>query len=74
MVKAAPHNSARAFGERFCHKPRFGKRRNTVCISSFSNRGIGTKDPPKAADAIVRCCLILAAIIQNLSENSNLFR
>ena len=32
------------------------KRRNTVCISNFSNRRIGGKDPPKCEDAIVRCC------------------
>ena len=55
--KATPHNSASRFGERFFAKPRFEKRRNTVCISSFSNRRIGGKDPAKRADAIVRGCL-----------------
>ena len=55
--RAAPHNLASRFGERFFVKSRFEKRRNTVCISSFSNCGIGGKDPPKCADTIVRCCL-----------------
>ena len=54
--KAAPHNSASRFGERFFVKSRFEKRGNTVCILSFSNRRIGGKDPPKREDAIVRCC------------------
>ena len=76
--KAAPHNSASRFGERFFAKPRFEKRRNTGCtrkghaasvrllrrqrlrnISSFSNRRIGGKDPPKRADAIARCCPVI---------------
>ena len=48
---------ASRFGERFFVKSRFEKRRNTVCISSFSNRRIGGKDPAKRADAIVRGCL-----------------
>ena len=56
-MKATPHNSARGFDKRFCSKIKFGKHRNTVCISSFSNCKIGAKDPAKAADAIVRCCL-----------------
>ena len=57
ISEAAPHNSASRSGERFFAKARFEKRRNTVCISSFSNHRIGGKDPPKRADAIVRCCL-----------------
>ena len=57
ISEAAPHNSASRFGERFFAKARFEKRRNTVCISSFSNRRIGGKDPPKRADAIVQGCL-----------------
>ena len=56
--RAAPHNSARDSSERFCSKIKFGKRRNTLCISSFSNCNIGAKDPLMSADAIVRCCLI----------------
>ena len=54
--RAAPHNSARDSSERFCSKIKFEKRRNTLCISSFSNCNIGTKDPLMSADAIVRCC------------------
>ena len=57
MLKAAPHNSARDSRERFCPKIKFGKRRNTLCISSFSNCKIGAKDPLLSADAIVQCCL-----------------
>ena len=41
---------ARAFGERVWRKTRFEKGRNTLCISSFSNRRIAPKAPPKAAD------------------------
>ena len=56
VVPAAPHNLARDFGERFYSKIKVGKRRNTLCISSFSNCNIGAKDSPKAEDVIVRCC------------------
>ena len=54
--RAAPRNLASRFGERFFVKARLEKRRNTVCISSFSNYRIGGKDPAKREDAIVRCC------------------
>ena len=57
MIWAASHNSARDSSERFCSKIKFGKRRNTLCISSFSNCNIGAKDSLMSADAIVRCCL-----------------
>ena len=57
IFRAAPHNSARDSSERFCPKIKFGKSRNTVCISDFSNCKIGAKDPLLSADAIVRCCL-----------------
>ena len=40
---------ARADGARFFVKARFGRRRNTLCISSFSNRSIGGKDSSSAA-------------------------
>ena len=55
---ATPHNLARRLGERFFVKARFGKRRNTVCISRFPNRRIGGKDPARRADTIVRRCLL----------------
>ena len=55
------HESASRSGERFSVKARFEKCRNTLCISSFSNRRIGGKDPPKCADAFARCCLIIKA-------------
>ena len=57
MVKAAPHNGARRFGERFWHKRKYEKCGNTGCISHFSYCTIGAKDPPKPAVPIVRCCL-----------------
>ena len=43
--KEALIKSARAGSERFCSQARFGKWRNTVCISHFSNRSLGAKDP-----------------------------
>jgi len=46
--------SPRAIGERFCSKLRFGKRRNTLCISSFSNRKVGTKDSLSADGYLFR--------------------
>ena len=36
-------------GERFFVKTRFGKWRNALCISNFSNRRIGGKDLSPAA-------------------------
>ena len=54
---AAPHNLTSRFGEKFSARSRFEKRGNTACISSFSNRRIGEKDPPKSVGAIARCCL-----------------
>ena len=78
VFKAAPHNSARDSSERFCSKIKFGKRRNTGCLSSFSNCNIGTKDPLMSADAIVRCCLNMKIIMRRdsviLSKSRNRFR
>ena len=56
LARAAPHDSASRFGERFFVKARFETRRHALCISSVSNRSIGGKDPPKRADAIMRRC------------------
>ena len=64
IIKATPHNSASRFDESFFVKVRFEKCGNTECISNFSNRRIGGKDPSKREDAIVRCCL-------NIQENAN---
>ena len=47
-VWAAPHNSTRAFGERFFVETRFEKCRCTLRTSNFSNRWIGGKFPAKA--------------------------
>ena len=40
---------ARAVSEEFCSKLRFGNCRNPLCISRFSNRSVGEKDPLSAA-------------------------
>ena len=45
-IKAKPHNSARAGGEGFFLSRKFGKQRNTWCISCFPNCADGEKDPP----------------------------
>ena len=42
--------SASVDGERFWCKSKFEKRRNTLCISRFSNCGVAPKDPPATAD------------------------
>jgi hypothetical protein len=48
---------ARVIGERFGFKSKFGKRRNTLCISSFTNWRVGEKDPSIADDNRVIVCL-----------------
>ena len=45
--------STSVFSERFWHEWKFEKRRNTVCISSFSNCTVGAKDPLKTADDFI---------------------
>ena len=56
-TKEALNKSARAVGEGFCSKSRFGNRRNTLCISRFSNRRVGAKDPLPAAADLFRASL-----------------
>ena len=51
--------SAAVDGERFFVKTRFEKRGNTVCISRFSNRRIGGKDPSSAVGGLFRGSLFL---------------
>ena len=53
-VREALIISAAVDSERFFVKSRFGKRRNTVCISRFSNRRIGGKDPSSAVGDLIR--------------------
>ena len=48
-------------GERFFVKTRFEKRRNTVCISRFSNRRIVGKDPSSAVGDLFRGSLCYPA-------------
>ena len=56
--KEALNKSARAVSERFCSELWFENRRNTLCISRFSNRKVGTKDPLSAAADLFRASLI----------------
>ena len=54
LIREALNKSARAVSEGFCSKLRFENRRNTLCISRFSNRKVGTKDPLSAAADLFR--------------------
>ena len=54
--RATPHNSARAGGEGFFLSRKFGKQRNTWCISCFPNCADGGKDPPSGRR---RICAVL---------------
>ena len=49
----------------FCPNSKFGKRRNPVCISRFSNWRSGAKRRRRLADAIVRCCLRYSSVFNN---------
>jgi len=42
-TRATPHNLTRRLSQDFCPNSKFGKRRNTVCISRFSNWRSGAK-------------------------------
>ncbi len=63
-IREALIKSPRAIGERFCSKLRFGKRRNTLCISSFSNRKVGTKDSLCADGYLFRVSLVKSRFIE----------
>ena len=54
FLREALIKSAAVDGERFFVKTRFEKRGNTVCISRFSNRRIGGKDPSSAVGDLFR--------------------
>ena len=54
--------SAAVDGERFFVKTRLEKRGNTVCISRFSNRRIGGKDPSSAVGDLFRGSFDIAEI------------
>ena len=58
-VREALIKSTRADVERFFGGLRFEKRRNTLCISSFSNRKADEKDPTTAAGDLFRDSLNL---------------
>ena len=62
-IREALNQSARAVGERFCRKLRFENRRNTLCISRFSNRKVAAKDPPGAAADLFRASLVFLDFI-----------
>ena len=69
-TKEALIKSPRAIGERFCSKLRFGKRRNTLCISSFSNQKVGTKDSLSADGYLFRVSLVIQ---QHFKRNATPF-
>ena len=54
IFKEALIKSAAVDGERFFVKTMFEKRRNSACISRFSNRRIGGKDPSSAVGDLFR--------------------
>ena len=54
LIREVLIKSAAVDGERFFVKTRFEKRGNTVCISRFSNRRIGGKDPSSAVGDLFR--------------------
>lgn len=57
-VREALIKSTRTGSERFCLQTRYGKCGNTVCISHFSYRRLGVKDPLSAEDDLFRGSLI----------------
>ena len=57
LIREALNKSARAVSEGFCSELRFENRRNTLCISRFSNRKVGAKDPLSAAADLFRASL-----------------
>ena len=50
----------------FVSKLRFGNRRNTLCISRFSNRQVGAKDPLSAAAYLFRGSLAVCSLLCKL--------
>ena len=64
-VKEVLIKSAAVDGERFFVKTRFEKRWNTVCISRFSNRRIGGKDPSSAVGDLFRGSLRYDGYVQS---------
>ncbi len=56
--------SARAISEVFCLKLRHEKRRNTLCISSFSWRKVGAKDLLRAEADFFRVSFGYLSIFQ----------
>ena len=61
LPRAIPHNSARAGVEGFFLSRKFGKQRNTWCISCFPNCADGGKDPPSGRR---RNCTVLPIIFR----------
>ena len=68
ISKEALIKSAAVDGERFFVKTRFGKWRNTLRISHFSNRRIGGKDPSSAVGDLFRGSLdIITQIFRSVT-------
>ena len=70
FLREALIQSARTDGERFFGKARYGKRRNTLCISSFSYRWIDEKDPASAADDLFRASLLFPSYHETMGLSS----
>ena len=68
IFKEALIKSAAVDGERFFVKTMFEKRRNSACISRFSNRRIGGKDPSSAVGDLFRGSLIYYNWVINMSS------
>ena len=68
-TKEALIKSATADVERFFGGLRFEKRRNTLCISSFSNRKADEKDPTPAAGDLFRDSLYSGSAGRNISAS-----
>ncbi|MDD6643565.1 MAG: hypothetical protein PUF80_05005 [Firmicutes bacterium] len=66
--REALNKSARAVSERFCRKLRLENRRNTLCISRFSNRKVAARDPLGAAADLFRASLESKAFVVTMYE------
>ena len=68
IFKEALIKSAAVDGERFFVKTMFERRRNAACISRFSNRRIGGKDPSSAVGDLFRGSLdIITQIFRSVT-------
>ena len=69
-VRETPINSARADSEIFCFLRKFGKPRNTVCISDFPNCTEGAKDPLLSRRRFIQRFLSCEGMTKAISDAS----